>query len=352
MPFPILLQTVLDLTSPGRVVPAEHTPLYAGVPSTIIGADGAKFGGGMVEPIGCNSKLLTSSNFLGTAGTAAGAEAEFELCGPSTLGQAMGISSQFLATLFARRKADTAGSSLLYTIDYRADQAIGGNELMLLEQQDWTTRMAYGGDGGLLDCTGITPLLRRKVSRIVCCPSVQMVPTESNKQSWLVSSNGVSALFGMQPDGSDQLGRSGAAVKECMQAFPTSDFEALWASATSAFAAGRPITHVQRSTVMRNDYLGVPGGWEVEVLWVINGACSAWSDQLPEDTKAALTEARGSYNAPHLVKEAFEPTGLGPFPYVPTYCMRYTPELVVMLSNQVAHAVLSVGDKIKEMAKS
>ena len=54
---------------------------------------------------------------------------------------------------------------------------------------------------------------------------------------------------------------------------------ALWADVQAKFAAGGPVWHRAKYTVVENAFLGVPGGWEVEVLWVFNATCTRWEGQ-------------------------------------------------------------------------
>ena len=49
------------------------------------------------------------------------------------------------------------------------------------------------------------------------------------------------------------------------------------------------------------------------------------------------------------VLKPFVAHGLGSFPLVSTACMRYKPELIVMLSNQVAWTIQELGEQIKDM---
>lgn len=49
--------------------------------------------------------------------------------------------------------------------------------------------------------------------------------------------------------------------------------------------------------VMANPAMGVPGGWRVRVLWVINEVQRKWEEALPADTRDKLHHDRTSFAA-------------------------------------------------------
>lgn len=44
--------------------------------------------------------------------------------------------------------------------------------------------------------------------------------------------------------------------------------------------------------VIENKFLGVPGGWSVDLMVVMNAPIKEWENQLPKDTKALLKQSR------------------------------------------------------------
>ena len=66
-------QCILIPNDDRKFFPAEWTPLYAGVPVLLTDASGAKHGGGWVEPIGLNARLIPPPPpGLGNSGTDSG----------------------------------------------------------------------------------------------------------------------------------------------------------------------------------------------------------------------------------------------------------------------------------------
>jgi hypothetical protein len=51
--------------------------------------------------------------------------------------------------------------------------------------------------------------------------------------------------------------------------------------------------------VLPNAFQGIQGGYSVNVLWVLNGASSAWEQQLPEQTQIWLDQQRKDTAGPY-----------------------------------------------------
>ena len=66
------VQCILLPNDERKFLPAEWTPLYAGVPVPLADASGSRYGGGWVEPLGLNARLDTPPPAAG--GTSAAAE--------------------------------------------------------------------------------------------------------------------------------------------------------------------------------------------------------------------------------------------------------------------------------------
>jgi hypothetical protein len=65
--------------------------------------------------------------------------------------------------------------------------------------------------------------------------------------------------------------------------------------------------------VQANTFMGIPGGYEVNVLWILNGRSSQWEQALPEQTSRWLDKQRdstGPYRLYPNVQHTLEAPGL------------------------------------------
>ncbi len=69
----------------------------------------------------------------------------------------------------------------------------------------------------------------------------------------------------------------------------------MWHTQTASLSTLVTLTHCAQ--VCANSHLGVPGGWRVRVLWVLNARCGGWEAALPEDTRERLRSDRESFMA-------------------------------------------------------
>jgi len=167
-PYPIILGALFREESEQRFFPFEFTPLYAGVPSSHPELETSPIGGAFIEPLGLNSDPVKSELLPPSAD---GGEVVAVL--PKwviPLPVMVGISSAFVAQAFSPSTTFTA--------------LITGTEVM----QYWTPTNStpvrqYFADGGGIDNSGITPLLRRKVKHIIACNAISSGPVHPNKMT-------------------------------------------------------------------------------------------------------------------------------------------------------------------------
>ncbi|GAX77514.1 hypothetical protein CEUSTIGMA_g4958.t1 [Chlamydomonas eustigma] len=355
LPFPIITQSILQASDERLFLPAEWTPLYVGVPTQLLDSTGLKYGGGWIEPIGFNSTVIKSPDSTLPTG-AEGKAVTVELKGNSSLGDAVGVSSAYIPLICSLKHDEHI--LLLHRIPLgkgkvtdALDRVIGGPSSQYWDQQDWKDRSTEWADGGGCDVLGIYPLLRRKVKRIISWVPGMVDPTDQS--SFMAGLDSVALAFGAYTG--PLVNKIPNALKNSMgQVFLSDGWAVLWSDVSAKLAPGGPVWHRNKYQVQLNTFLGVPGCWEVEVLWIFNCTCKEWESLLPADTKDLLQDDRSS----KLLKleqiaafESFLPAGLGQFPLIDTMCMVYSPELVTMLSNQSAWVMMKLGDQIKEMMR-
>lgn len=77
-----------------------------------------------------------------------------ELLGPSTLGEAIGVSSSYIPLMMP-------------TLNRELSKMIGGPASSALDFQQYKATQTEWADGGGVDVLGIYPLLRRRVSKVI-----------------------------------------------------------------------------------------------------------------------------------------------------------------------------------------
>jgi hypothetical protein len=120
------------------------------------------------------------------------------------------------------------------------------------------------------------------------------------------------------------------------QVFPNDKLQPLLCDLERLVQAGRPAVVKQTLDVLKNDWWGIVGGNQVEIVWFYNEKCTDFEAQLPEDTKAALAQGED-----------------GPFANFPFYktMLQNPPELtsltveqINLLSAQTQYAVQQSAD--------
>lgn len=259
-PFPIISSIILrpDNEPPlPKKIPVETTPLYAGVRPLFRGAgrDGRDIGGGYVEPfafdseapgappnassrvrvrLGSSRHRFTLSDAIGTSGAAPAefmVEYDFNFLGFPEY-RYWGVADTFQKPAAGRRPA--------FEYDF--------------------------GDGGNLENLSIMPLLARQVERIIIFVNTRQPVTGDGPDQ---INNAIPPVFGQDP------------AVETSTVFPANKYIDLIAGLLAAKRAGTSVIHHDRYQVQDNDFFGIKGGWEVEVLWVYNERVPAWEKLLP-----------------------------------------------------------------------
>ncbi|RLL50652.1 hypothetical protein D8Y20_11490 [Mariprofundus sp. EBB-1] len=240
------------------------------------------------------------------------------------------------------------------------------------------------GDGGYLDNYGIIPVVRRKVKNLVIFMNtnvplyVDKVKEENIYKNILEIDAGIRMLFG-EEKGRIKLDDSGRRVWEMND---VDQIPSLWAQGKNhifdnttedndeycnfsdtvnglleAQATGGAVTFEGKYRVIDNEFHGIKGGWDVNILWIYNSMCNKWRERLPVETKALLDYRSDMRNFPHF--STGMPSGSsnmdagkgegGIVRFEPIDLSLFQSE---MLANLSAWSVLEVEDKLKRFFNS
>lgn len=93
--------------------------------------------------------------------------------------------------------------------------------------------------------------------------------------------------------------------------------------------------------VLPNKYQGIRGGYEANILWVLNGRDAEWESRLPDATRTYLEVNRWNLLHP-----------LNKFPLSETFRPDAPSELVTMLGQYASHQMLKAAPIITEMLRN
>eukprot|EP00927_Polykrikos_kofoidii_P062149 TRINITY_DN5696_c0_g1_i1.p1 TRINITY_DN5696_c0_g1~~TRINITY_DN5696_c0_g1_i1.p1 ORF type:complete len:656 (+),score=53.24 TRINITY_DN5696_c0_g1_i1:50-2017(+) len=307
LPFMVTQSAILapftsSLTSNSSlmVFPLEHSAIYSGTPSSHTGEAVAEFGAVgdvLVENIGWPGKVLEPVEFA--------------------QGNALRV-QRYVNTFNFGQLAELAGIVTAYAADFGAAKRtseckIEAAEILLPHAMIWSplrvdskgvpkTTYAAVGDAGAYDDLGHIPLLRRGVKKIVIFDSsgirdnsTGVLKANMCEMTYTIAAFGqVGCLDPPNLAGSPNLltpaGQSAI--------FEPSEFAPLWEKARALHAAGKPVVVRGTFTVVDNMYLGIVGGWKVEIVWVmflpINH--NVWLNRLPHETRRMIPDYFPNYD--------------------------------------------------------
>jgi len=260
--------------------PFEMTPLYVGVPVYFPRAGSlSKFdiGGGYVEPHG------------------------FDTDSPNEEPNSKGI-----VTVRIRKKkhifslADimaTTGAALGEHLDrLRIDIGFPEFKYWCPKKPTEKAKEYDFDDGGLLDNTGIMPLLRRKVKKIIVFVNgTADLSTEKDVSTM------IKALF-MPIDNHYGIKNFdlNIALKESNLDGKKS-YKILSSNLVQLNRSGKPAVVHNKYVTVKNKWHGIEEGDEVEIIWVHNALVQEWSDEISDSSlKAYLLEQVEKKNFPNL----------------------------------------------------
>eukprot|EP00879_Flechtneria_rotunda_P023516 GHRR01024878.1.p1 GENE.GHRR01024878.1~~GHRR01024878.1.p1 ORF type:complete len:572 (+),score=153.32 GHRR01024878.1:161-1876(+) len=390
-PFPVMLGAILQQNTSLGFFPIEFSPLYIGCPSYFNNTN-PPIGGGFVDPYGFNSQppnpkptipapilqafaatntsgfdngtILTQETAAnGTTGGTATSQLNALLPLPVTaqveylvpLKVVMGISSSFITNTFK------PGGVI-------SRELTGTEVLRYWNEIDFTGAEIPFADGGAADNTAITILLRRRVIKIVACIAASQNITGLDATDWAGYQWDISGLFGAAPPTHPSYKPQGTIVgtpvdlyNRKTQVFPKEGYQQLYEAISNTTAAGGPTYHLATYQVLTNGYQGVFGGWEVDVLWVVNQQQTDWEAALPSDTAQALAQGRTQPNGglggilsniTQIFQQVFgegSTSGLENFPLISTGKADYSPGLVTLLSQMAAWQIAQLQPQIQQL---
>ncbi|KAF6265849.1 hypothetical protein COO60DRAFT_1697550 [Scenedesmus sp. NREL 46B-D3] len=407
-PFPIFLASVMRENATIRYYPYEFTPLYAGCAATFTDTTPI-LGGGFVDPLGINTNLPNPkaqvpvkiqqalSKPAGSSASAAAAMAAVNATAAAARSQRLmqlqplivQAQSEHLVPL--KQVAGMSSSALA-----NARQMVGLKDPYTLAATTETLRywnqvdISGGeklpfGDGAGADNTAITPLLRRRVPKIIAIVAAIKSVMDMTVEQWAGNQWETSGLFGVCPSGHgrnfERFAESHEAVdvfNKRNKVFPSEGFQELYAALKRSLAAGGPAHHLATYTVLENQFEGIAGGWQVQILWVVTQPQRTWEERLPGNVAAIIRAAR-RLNPPtdnskimggiqtagemilsllsNIVSKAGEGTwlgeqdvlGLAKFPFVPTFNANFSPLLTQLLTQQASWQMLELAPQLQQL---
>lgn len=257
--------------------PFEITPLYVGVPMFFQkgGSLGSyHIGGGYVEPFG------------------------FDSDSPDVVENGMAtVRIKYKSNVFALSDvlATTGSAPAEYLDKYLVN--IGFPEFKYWSPKEPQDAKEYDFvDGGYMDNTGIIPLLRRDVDRIVVFVNTDSDLVHKDKDSKEEVSQMIKSLFVQLPDHHSMKDYDKNKVFEGGQ----EQFDSLKSKFIALNKAGKPAVVKESYTTIENKTFGVEAGKQVEVVWVHNAYVSEWTDQLTDlDLKKYVLDEAKNKNFPN-----------------------------------------------------
>ena len=135
------------------------------------------------------------------------------------------------------------------------------------------------GDSGFVDNLNIVSLLARGVRKVISFIHEEPPYTHSACLS------GLKPLFGVYEAAACKV----KVVGNATAVFPAAALDGLLAQAARTNAGGGPTFAVARGVpVLRNDFLGVAGGYAVDLMFVFVTACAKFNAQLPANIRSEL----------------------------------------------------------------
>lgn len=293
---------------PLAVFPLEFSPLYVGVVPSYAGAAAQPYSG-------IGDMLVDAYAWGGDAISPVPHQPSSEV-----------LVRRHQNTFNVGQLAEVAGIATAYVADFpvspRADRlpmcAINAGEKLLPHARVWSplnkgmnqvprSMDAAVGDAGAYDDIGHIPLLRRRVTKMVIYDSSAVHDNSTGHDSedlcqmtYLFAAFGQVDCAGKNPAGSPNPKlRPGT-----LTVFRAEEFAALWTRVRELHGAGEPVVIRGNYTVVDNAFLGIHGGWRVEIVWVFALPVRAWREALPSETSVLIEDFFPNYAASEMDSRA------------------------------------------------
>jgi hypothetical protein len=285
-------------TRGAQLLPFESTPFGIGVRATFlaIGPGARAIGGGLIQPFAMGSPSIVSTD--GTLATVAPPARPFSIVDMAS------ISSAAFAQTIQEKAPEFDGIVPRYPYWPVANP----------KQQE--ELLYWFADGGSLENSGICSLLARGVSRIIAFVNSQtpLLAKPIAQGGSVTIDSSVQLLFGLQPDAKSAamtesyVASAPNATPDFVQVFETAPYYDLMNGlAVANVQDGGPAMFKQTLNVLQNLNFDIPGGTQVDILWVYNTAVPNWIKLLSPEVQAAVN---GLSNFPNYL--TIEQLGLEP----------------------------------------
>jgi len=194
-------------------------------------------------------------------------------------------------------------------------------------------------DGGGLENLGIMPLLKRGVKKIIIFSNCETPLTGSDENTDPPQiTDSIPALFRPLKDNYGQKNFAYNVVFDKQ----IDKYNTLVKVLLQKIKDGVPPIHVDTYKVTQQDFYGIKGGYEVEIMWVYNSPCTKWYAQLQAPVQDFMKDKKNHLtNFPHYKT----------FLQNPPEIIDLTPEQVNLEAHLSAWIVNESADLIKDFLK-
>ena len=312
-----------------QCIPVEFTPLYYGAPVDADEGCDKKLKSILVEPHGFSTKV--SSEFANSLknGDTVLLDQPNEVI---TIHESSGVSSGYLAQTKGVKMSQTEYKSANFPVF----ECFGSGEARMV-------------DGGSTDNTGILALLRRNCKSVIACLASNLSVNDPASEDANVTALGTLAgLFGRQKSTGLVDLVDNEWYNRTRQVFPSQRWDELLDVWRKKLKAGLPTVHKMTLPVLENTLVGVKGGYDATILFVVSGECSKWQARLPAAIKAKIQADKISGEGV-LVEAGIRPANLSHFPYMPVGDLYYSPELLTLMAQLHSFQMLESSDDLKSI---
>eukprot|EP00927_Polykrikos_kofoidii_P005255 TRINITY_DN12095_c0_g1_i1.p1 TRINITY_DN12095_c0_g1~~TRINITY_DN12095_c0_g1_i1.p1 ORF type:complete len:655 (+),score=98.89 TRINITY_DN12095_c0_g1_i1:57-1967(+) len=283
----VVLSRVHKSPDKNRVVTLQMSPDFIGVPfhpfggvANVSGGLNKFIGGGFMETFAFGGSEPRFGGQNGGDAVIVGAPRN-----PFSLAEAVGISSSAFASVLAG----------LSGVGVDVDMAPKVSLWPVTPMENQRAETVVVGDGGIMDNSGLLPVLQRKSSRIAWLINAD-VPLDSSIDSckswfetrWYPTFRVLGQLIDKFGFTADIPVASQLVFVSHNQVFAKKDFPDVLCGLQKLKKAGRPAVYKTKLGVLPNYYWGIEGNFDVDIVFVYNEIADDFVKQLPSDTRAAL----------------------------------------------------------------
>lgn len=344
-PYPIIGASRLDVSSGhnSKWTSLEFTPMYCGT-CFEDDLDGGVLGGGAVESFGLGSRAPKDLRRISwrSASDIGPLKAKVEQRRFVPLAEAGGCSGGDLYT-----RPSSSIIPCLPNWTRRSALSLGASSFYLWSPKDLKSRWnreAIVADGALTDPSGLLALLRRRVKTVImqCCDvsNIRDGQKDPGSNFWWP------AYFGCVKDAAyGSYAMSAAEMNKKTKVFNESELQPLVDEMARKAEKGEPIVVDKTLSVLENKFSGVPGGWEVLILWCYPSISKPFKEALPKETQKLLERDPPNSmwskisSAVRLICGGTVCDLSKDVPYVPSTMGNYTAPLARVLAETTAHSL-------------